>query len=126
MVKPAVWEPIQKKYMVTVEQFFLGHSRALQKLEEGTLSVDLGTYTIDYGGKGPRALRRVVDKTYVTHEALPAETLAILQEREEQYTKQLVALDSKLGISPSPAATAAAAGESAKRASAAAGKKKKG
>lgn len=126
VVKPAVWEPIQKKYMVTVEQFFLGHSRALQKLEEGTLSVDLGTYTIDYGGKGPRALRRVVDKTYVTHEALPAETLAILQEREEQYTKQLAALDSKLGISPSPAATAAAAGESAKRASAAAGKKKKG
>lgn len=131
VVKPAVWEAIQKKYMVTVEQFFLGHSRTLQKLEEGTLAVDLGAYTIDYGGKGPRALRRVVDKLYVTHETLPAETLATLREREEQYTKQLVTLDNKLGISPSPAATAAAGGEgekggSTKRASATASKKKKG
>ncbi|KPI90032.1 hypothetical protein ABL78_0892 [Leptomonas seymouri] len=126
VVKPAVWEPIQKKYMVTVEQFFLGHSRALRKLEEGTLSVDLDTYTIDYGGKGPRALRRVVDKLYVTHEAMPAETSAILEAREEQYTKQLLALDNKLGINTNPAAMNGGKGELAKRGNAAANKKKKG
>lgn len=123
VVKPAVWEPIQRKYMVTVEQFFLGHSRTLRTLEEGNLSVDLNAYTIDYGGKGPRALRRVVEKVTVTHEALPAETLPILEEREETYGKQLLTLDSKLGISPS---TATGAGDTAKRASAAGSKKKKG
>jgi hypothetical protein len=117
VVKPAVWEPIQMKYMLTVEQFFLGHSRTLQKLEEGTLSVDLEAFTIDYGGKGPRALRRVVEKLYVTHEALPKETLAILTEREEHYTSQLMTLDNKLGISPRPTAATTAGGDAGKNGS---------
>ncbi|KPA79660.1 hypothetical protein ABB37_05444 [Leptomonas pyrrhocoris] len=125
VVKPAVWEPIQRKYMVTVEQFFLGYSRTVQKLEEGTLSVDLETYTIDYGGKGPRSLRRVVEKVYVTHEAVPAETSAILETREEQYTKQLLTLDNKLGISPNPATTNTGKSESAKRGGTVAGTKRK-
>ncbi|CAJ1027726.1 hypothetical protein Q4I30_004628 [Leishmania utingensis] len=99
VVKPVVWEPIPKKFLLTVEQFFLGHSRILTKLEEGSLSVDLEAYTIDYGGKGPRALRRVVQKVYVTHEPTFTETFSILREREEQYTKQISMLDAKLGIS---------------------------
>ncbi|KAG5477305.1 hypothetical protein LSCM4_04523 [Leishmania orientalis] len=104
VVKPAVWEPIPKKFVLTVEQFFLGHSRTLTKLEEGTLSVDLEAYTIDYGGKGPRALRRVVQKVYVTHEPASTETFAILREREEQYTKQIGMLDAKMNTSNGTAA----------------------
>ncbi|KAG5477043.1 hypothetical protein LSCM1_05382 [Leishmania martiniquensis] len=110
VVKPAVWEPIPKKFLLTVEQFFLGHSRTLTKLEEGTLSVDLGTYTIDYGGKGPRALRRVVQKVYVTHEPASTETFTKLREREEQYTKQMCMLDAKLNISSGTAASTIGSG----------------
>ncbi|AYU79509.1 hypothetical protein LdCL_250023000 [Leishmania donovani] len=115
VVKPAVWEPIPKKFMLTVEQFFLGHSRTLTKLEEGSLSVDLEAYTIDYGGKGPRALRRVVQKVYVTHEPIITETFTILHEREEQYTKQISMLDTKLGINTGTASgtTGSGAGVSA-------------
>lgn len=110
VVKPAVWEPIPKKFMLTVEQFFLGHSRTLTKLEEGSLSVDLEAYTIDYGGKGPRALRRVVQKVYVTHESIITETFTILHEREEQYTKQISMLGTKLGINTGTASGTSGSG----------------
>ncbi|KAG5502901.1 hypothetical protein JKF63_04672 [Porcisia hertigi] len=113
VVKPAVWEPIPKKYVLNVEQFFLGHSRTTTRLEEGTLIVDLEAYTIDYGGKGPRALRRVVQKTYVTHEPPCKETYAILRDREEQYAKQISALDTKLGISTNTTAGANGGGGAA-------------
>ncbi|GET89273.1 hypothetical protein, conserved [Leishmania tarentolae] len=110
VVKPAVWEPIPKKFMLTVEQFFLGHSRTVTKLEEGSLSVDLVAYTIQYGGKGPRPLRRVVQKVYVTHELTPPETFTMLHEREEQYMKQVSLLDAKLGINASTASGSTGSG----------------
>ncbi|KAK7194555.1 hypothetical protein NESM_000373100 [Novymonas esmeraldas] len=108
VVKPAAWEAIPKKYMLAVEQFFLGRSRTVTKMEEGTLSVDLTAYTIDYAGKGPRALRRVVQRTYITHEALSTETFAMLHEREEQFAKQITTLDAKLGLNTTATATAGA------------------
>lgn len=108
VVKPAAWEAIPKKYMLTVEQFFLGHSRAVTRLEEGTLVVDLAAYTIDYGGKGPRTLRRVVQKVYTTHEPFTPETFAMLHDREEQYAKQLSTLDAKFGINTGGAAATTA------------------
>lgn len=125
VVKPAQWEPIPKKYMASVEELLLGHCHTKKRIEEGTLIVDLDTYTIDYASKGPRPLRRMVQKMYITHERLPSDaTHAILRQKMEQNLRVMTTLDGKLGINSNPTGTTSTAGNATAGASRASSQKK--
>ncbi|CCW64359.1 unnamed protein product [Phytomonas sp. EM1] len=95
VVKPAVWEAVPRKYAATIEYLFLGRSSTQFTLETGGLSVNLVDYTIDYGGKGPRPLRRLVNR-YITHEASFPKTYAQLVADVEATARQLDHLNAKL------------------------------
>ncbi|CCW70966.1 unnamed protein product [Phytomonas sp. Hart1] len=61
------------------------------------MAVHWTDFTIDYAGKGPRPLRRLVNR-YITHEADFSKTYAQLLTSVEAATRQLDSLNAKLNI----------------------------
>ncbi|KAG8345685.1 hypothetical protein ERJ75_001598500 [Trypanosoma vivax] len=72
VVKHAAWESMPRKFALLAEQSFLSRTRVKKVFELNGIVLNFTNYTCDYGGKGPRSMRRIVKKR-VSHEApLPA------------------------------------------------------
>lgn len=98
VIKPAVWETINRKIGLLIEHAFRGRSRVNHTWGEipgGITSLSFQTYTVDYAGKGPRPIRRMVKKA-ITHEA-PKPVLQQLKLELEAARKQLKTLTNKIG-----------------------------
>nr|CCC89661.1 conserved hypothetical protein [Trypanosoma congolense IL3000] len=67
VIKHAVWEPMPRKFALLTEQAFLSRTRLKKTFELNGITLDFVNYKCDYGGKGPRPMRRVVRKR-VSHE----------------------------------------------------------
>lgn len=77
MIKPATWEAIPKKVALTIELFFLNSTREHNVMSNDNnnnnnnntsntaVIMDLNQFTADYGGKGARPIRRLMQKQVV-------------------------------------------------------------
>ncbi|PWV13089.1 hypothetical protein C3747_45g249 [Trypanosoma cruzi] len=68
VIKHAVWEFMPRKFALLAEQYFLSKTRFKKVFEAQGILLDFAGYVCDYGGKGPRPMRRLLRKR-VTHEA---------------------------------------------------------
>ncbi|EKF31115.1 hypothetical protein MOQ_005055 [Trypanosoma cruzi marinkellei] len=68
VIKHAGWESMPRKFALLTEQYFLSKTRFKKVFEAQGILLDFSGYLCDYGGKGPRPMRRLLRKR-VTHEA---------------------------------------------------------
>lgn len=114
VVKPSSWELLPRKYLIPTEHFFLGRHRDRMVLEDNGFVLNLNDFTVDYGGRGPRPVRRMIGRN-ITHSQPPPHTMEELVARNEELSKQMATLNAKLGLNPDGSPMAASAVPVAKK-----------
>ncbi|AAZ10209.1 hypothetical protein, conserved [Trypanosoma brucei brucei TREU927] len=67
VIKHAMWESMPRRFALLTEHSFLSRTRHKKTFELNGITLDFVSFTCDYGGKGPRSIRRLVRKR-VSHE----------------------------------------------------------